>query len=225
MRLSKPWRGQDWRDLCLPGGLQWLLVATVIWAGVTCAGISRQVPVTVLQVKVIFQESISHLQKRKSMFPPTSAPAETEGEKWPQQMSLFTAGFNNLVSQRGFQRVLPYKMGLEGSGYSRSVWRETEMVQNSPDSSDTTPLPVKTPDPSSPLDLHSQEVLWEINQKKTSMWTWSGEQRKGWFSSLTPDQAAESPTKGATGLISLIRYHRDKQEINSPTPQLRARHE
>lgn len=106
--------GAGLERLCLPGGVQWLLVATVIWAGVTCAGISRQ------------QAGPSHSPASQSHFPRQHPPFAKEqihvpsnccvcraaGEKWPRQMSLFTPGCNNLVTQRGLQRVIPYKTGL-----------------------------------------------------------------------------------------------------------------
>lgn len=97
----------------------------MIWAGVTCAGISRQVPTTVLQVKVIFQESIPHLQKNKSKFPPTTAPPELQEENGQDKCLYLVQDLEVRVrvrvSQRGLQRVILYKMGLKRSGYSRSV--------------------------------------------------------------------------------------------------------
>lgn len=83
----------------------------MIWAGVTWAGISRH------------QAGPSHSPTSQNHFPREHPPFENKqihvpsnccvcraaGEKWPRQMSQFTAGCNSLVTQRGLQGSSPTK--------------------------------------------------------------------------------------------------------------------
>lgn len=94
------------------------------------------------------------------------------------------------------------------------------MVQKSPDSSDTALHCLCKPQIQVLFWIYTARSFVEGQPKENLNVSLVWRAEKGLISSLVPDQTAESPTKGATGLISLISYHRDKHEINSPTPQL-----